>query len=155
MAVTFDFSGLPKYEARVRDAAAKGLNDAAVTLQKSMKNVQQQTPRTGKKNPKHVPSKPGEPPARQDGHLFRNIVHQQATPANLVARAGTKLKYGRFLEFGHMARFGSSQNPKAGPPTYVHPRPWVFVALQDARAKMVEAFKSGARASLRTGGARK
>lgn len=137
--MTFDFSGLPKYEARVRDAAAAGLTRAAIRLQAEMKNVQQRTPRTGKRDPKHVRSQPGTPPARQDGTLINRIAHNGASAANLVARAGTNLRYGRWLEFGTGT---------------MAPRPWVFVALQKARPKLTEDFKTAARAALRSGGAK-
>lgn len=45
------------------------------------------------------PSRPGEPPRKQTGHLRRSIAYE-VDRTNLVARIGTNLAYGRYLELG-------------------------------------------------------
>jgi len=44
-------------------------------------------------------SAPGEPPAIQTGHLFRNITHE-VDPKTLTARFGSNVIYDKYLEFG-------------------------------------------------------
>ena len=44
------------------------------------------------------PSKPGDPPHKQTGHLLRSITREMAS--QFVGRVGTNLKYGRWLEQG-------------------------------------------------------
>lgn len=43
------------------------------------------------------PSKPGDPPHKQTGHLRRSVA---AEVEGVVGRVGTNLNYGRWLEFG-------------------------------------------------------
>lgn len=45
------------------------------------------------------PSKPGEPPHKQYGHLRGSVTHERVGD-RIAARTGTKLKYGRWLELG-------------------------------------------------------
>lgn len=61
------------------------------------------------------PSKPGEPPHKQYGHLRRSVTHERVGD-RLAARTGTNLRYGRWLELG-------TANMAA--------RPWLRRALLD------------------------
>ncbi len=64
------------------------------------------------------PSKPGEPPHVQTGRLRASVAHERV---GLVARVGTSLLYGRWLELGtvHMAA-----------------RPWLRRALFECSAQI-------------------
>ena len=63
----------------------------------------------------HTPSRPGEPPAVDTGTLRRSIqMEVNATPALIVVRVGTNLKYGLFLELGTI---------------HIEPRPWLLPAF--------------------------
>jgi len=66
------------------------------------------------------PSRPGEYPKRVTGHLMRNI-NRTFSASELVARVGTNVKYGRYLELGtrKMAR-----------------RPWLSKALHEAMPEL-------------------
>lgn len=61
------------------------------------------------------PSKPGEPPHKQHGHLRRSVAREVL---GLVGRVGTSLKYGRWLELGT---------------SKVAARPWLRRALAETR----------------------
>ena len=43
------------------------------------------------------PSKPGEPPHKQSGHLLGKVAHERT---GLIGRVGTSVPYGRLLELG-------------------------------------------------------
>lgn len=61
------------------------------------------------------PSKPGDPPHKQRGHLLRSVAWEVS---GLVARIGTNLDYGRFLELGTVKMAA---------------RPWLRRALNETR----------------------
>lgn len=69
------------------------------------------------------PSLPGEPPHKQTGRLLGSVAFELV---GYVARVGTNLKYGRWLEMGTKK---------------MQPRPWLRRALAEMRAK-VEALLS-------------
>lgn len=93
MTVQADFSKMEVFKARAQVAAAAGLTQVAIAMQGKMRA--KMTKSTGRK-----PSAPGQPPAVQTGALRNSVVHQPATAANLIARVGTNLPYGKWLEFG-------------------------------------------------------
>ena len=66
------------------------------------------------------PSRPGEPPHRQTGHLRRSITHE-VDATKLVSRAGTNVDYGRWLELGTV---------------HVAARPWLRRALIEKRGEI-------------------
>lgn len=50
---------------------------------------------------KYQPSSPGEPPRKRTGTLQKSIAHEiERRPGEVLARIGTKVGYGKFLEFG-------------------------------------------------------
>jgi HK97 gp10 family phage protein len=50
---------------------------------------------------RYQPSAPGEPPRKRTGTLQKSIAHEvERQPGAVLARVGTKVDYGRFLEFG-------------------------------------------------------
>ncbi len=59
------------------------------------------------------PSRPGEPPHKQTGHLARSIAWEVE---GRVARVGTNVKYGRMLEEGT---------------ANMSPRPYLHIGLAD------------------------
>jgi len=69
-------------------------------------------------------SKPGEVPRVQTGTLKRSITHW-VHPALPVSRAGTNVKYGKWLEFG---------TPK------MEPRPFMRPALEKAKPEIKRIF---------------
>lgn len=78
------------------------------------------------------PSAPGEPPRKQTGRLRGSVASEvQDTLKGPVGRAGTNVKYGRFLEGGAE----ETRNKVFGKPTRPYrwrllARPWLRVALQ-------------------------
>jgi len=62
------------------------------------------------------PSAPGEPPHKQTGRLRMSVTHEVLLwgLGRLIARVGTNVPYGKFLQLG--TRF-------------VKPRPWLDVAM--------------------------
>jgi len=64
------------------------------------------------------PSKPGEPPRKQTGHLRRSVAWERA---GLVARVGTNVRYGRWLELGTRKMAA---------------RPWLRRALAECQAQI-------------------
>lgn len=84
----------PKIAGMTRVEASRRLNRCAVALHSEIiQRISISTRANG-------PSLPGFPPHADTGRLRQSIVLQPATPANLVARVGTNLRYGRFLELG-------------------------------------------------------
>lgn len=83
-------------------------------------------------------SKWGQSPSYQFGNMRRSIrVHQAATPSNLVAVAGSR-GAGMFARgFDYPAYLEFSRNKNAN-------RPWMRVAVEMARGRMMSAFKTGA-----------
>lgn len=64
------------------------------------------------------PSKPGEPPAKQTGHLRRSVAYEVL---GQVGRVGTAIWYGLWLELGTKR---------------IKPRPWLLRALNESRAQI-------------------
>jgi len=75
---------------RVRQHEAQVLDRAARTLRDHIR--QKLLAAAG-------PSRPGDYPGYRTGHLARNV-QSETDPARLVARVGTNVLYGRYLEFG-------------------------------------------------------
>jgi len=73
------------------------------------------------------PSKPGEPPHKQTGHLRRSITHE-VDRVNLFARIGTNVEYGRYLELGTKR---------------MAPRPWLRRALNEMTSKVKSILTTG------------
>lgn len=69
------------------------------------------------------PSAPGEPPHKQTGHLRRGVTYEVV---GLVARVGTNIKYGLYLELG--TRFMKA-------------RPWLKRALAEANGAVLRALR--------------
>lgn len=72
------------------------------------------------------PSKPGEPPRKQTGELRRRTTYE-VDAAKGIARIGTNVKYGRWLEFGT---------------SRMKPRPWLRRALAEVRSQVDTILKS-------------
>lgn len=70
------------------------------------------------------PSAPGEPPAKQTGRLRASVAWEVA---GLVARVGTNVRYGRWLEFG-TSRMAA--------------RPWLRRALAETRGRILALFRN-------------
>lgn len=69
------------------------------------------------------PSKPGQPPHKQTGHLRRSVTYE-VDRKTLTARVGTNVEYGKHLELG----------TKRG----LAPRPWLRPALASVAARVNE-----------------
>ena len=131
MTVQADFSKMEVFKARAQVAAAAGLTQVAIAMQGKMRA--KMTKSTGRK-----PSAPGEPPAVQTGRLRNNIVHQPATAANLIARVGTNVPYGKHLEFGTSRGLA--------------PRPWLGpVRLEYSTGKAQNVFAAAFKRALKAG----
>lgn len=85
---------------------------------------------TGPRNRKKLiygafPSRPGEPPRKQTGRLQSSIAHELRVRGlfgrGLLARVGTNVKYGRWLELGTRR---------------MAPRPWLRRALDEMRGQI-------------------
>jgi phage gpG-like protein len=99
---------------KIRSWAVRSLEAAAIVVENKAKELVSVAgtgmavkgggivPHTGGRG-KHIhgafPSSPGEPPRKQTGHLRRSITHE-VDRSNLVARIGTNVVYGRYLELG-------------------------------------------------------
>jgi len=93
MAVQFTWHG-GEYMAKQRSVLAANLARAAIALKGDIKNALRIGNKTGR-----TPSGPGEPPRRRTGRLSGSIAHE-VDRQSLVARVGTNVKYGKFLELG-------------------------------------------------------
>ncbi len=94
---------------------AKGLLRKALEVER---NAKQSMLGGGKP---HVPSAAGEPPRVDTGVLRSSITHELIIRGNNpVARVGTNVTYGRFLELGT---------------SDIEPRPWLRPALAKAIGK--------------------
>jgi len=66
------------------------------------------------------PSAPGDPPHKQTGTLLKSVAYELVTvAAKTIARVGTNIKYGRWLELGTKK---------------MKPRPWLRRALVEKKA---------------------
>ena len=93
MAVQFNWYG-GEYMIRQRSVLAANLTRAAIALKGDIKR----SLRIGNKRGV-TPSAPGEPPRRRTGRLSGSIAHE-VDRQQLVARVGTNVLYGKFLELG-------------------------------------------------------
>lgn len=82
------------------------------------------------------PSAPGEDPHKQKGHLRRGIA-MEMDKGILVARVGTNVLYGKFLEFGTMGGRGM-----LGAGWRMRPRPWLTNALKRYRGQIMKFLKT-------------
>lgn len=89
--VRSNFPTTQQWRARITDATVAGLNAAAVSMQKTQRDVM---PRSG------APSAPGTPPRRDTGELVRSITVTQATRARLVSRSGSSTPHGYYMQHG-------------------------------------------------------
>jgi hypothetical protein len=128
MTVRSDFTKMEEFKARATAATAKGLTAVAIRAQGSMRG--KMTLNAG-----GLPSKPGQPPNVQSATLWNAVVHQKATAANLLARAGTSKEYGKYLEFGT---------------SKMEPRPWVRPVLSEFSTgkRSVRIFQNAFKAAL-------
>lgn len=126
----------------------------SVRLLKSGKNKGQAKTFWGPLN--SAASKPGEFPRKQTGAL-RSSVAYDIDPENLVARVGTSLRVGRWMEFG--TRGGKEITPKeakvladAGQGIFfgkkviqgaIAPRPWLLRTLKESRGKIQQIMDTG------------
>ena len=83
-----------EFERQVRKALADNLVAAAIHLKGEIKQSLSVGNLTGK-----YPSEPGEPPRKVGGLLGEKIAHE-VDRVRLIARVGTNLLYGKFLELG-------------------------------------------------------
>jgi hypothetical protein len=129
MTVRSDFTKMEEFKARATAATAKALTVVAIRAQGRMR--EKMTLTTDRQ-----PSKPGQPPAVQTGRLRNSVTHQAAQPATLLARAGTNLRYGFWLEFGTTKMKES--------------RPWVRPVLSEFSTgkRAVRIFQTAFKASL-------
>jgi len=69
------------------------------------------------------PSAPGDPPHKQTGTLLKSVAYELVTvAAKTIARVGTNIKYGRWLELGTKK---------------MKPRPWLRRSLDAKRAQII------------------
>ena len=102
----------PDVVKRVKDSTVKKLYHAAMYWETYAKNkVSTPSPPTGG---------PGEYPGRRSGHLRRNITHE-VNKADMVARVGTNVVYGRHQELGT---------------SKMRPRPWMTKTNQETIAQI-------------------
>ena len=106
---------IPKIKGRVADRLDLAASEVQSTAKRGL-DRKQPTVGTGLKMRGLAPSREGEYPKRVTGHLLGNVYRSLDRP-NLVARVGTNVKYGRYLELG---------TRKMGR------RPWLSLALRDA-----------------------
>ncbi len=68
------------------------------------------------------PSRPGEPPHKQTGRLRGSVAWELVdTGRTWIARVGTNVRYGRFLELGTRR---------------IRPRPWLVRSLDESRSQI-------------------
>lgn len=112
----------------IRDETVKLLGAAAVVVQNRARELLSVTGTGGEGGKKRRygsnPSRPGEPPHKQYGHLRRSVA-REVDRATLTARVGTNLKYGRCLELGTVRMAA---------------RPWLRRALAESRERIAGLF---------------
>lgn len=67
------------------------------------------------------PSAPGQPPRKQTGHLRRSVAWELVYGVRMVARVGTNIRYGRWLELGTSKML---------------PRPWLVRAFREMQGQV-------------------
>lgn len=125
----------------VRGLVIKGLYRAAIVVSRRAKELlnvagtarqRGRDDKTGRFKSRLVyganPSKPGEPPRKQTGHLLQSVAYDVDEGA-LTARVGTNVEYGKHLELG----------TKKG----LAPRPWLRRALDESAARINSYFGGG------------
>jgi hypothetical protein len=74
------------------------------------------------------PSSPGDPPHKQTGTLLKSVAYELVPVGNkIIARVGTNIKYGRYLELGTRK---------------IKPRPWLRRALIEQTNQIQAILKS-------------
>ena len=103
MAANFQWHG-QQVKARIEAEMGRRLDAASIVVQNHAKELigrEGAEPTGGKKGGKLIygarRSAPGEPPMKQIGRLQTSVAHERT---GLVARVGTNVDYGRFLELG-------------------------------------------------------
>lgn len=103
-----------------------------------------------------IASRPGEPPRRQTGDLWRRMAHEVDAP-RLLARVGTNLKYATFLERGTGPRIITRKsakvlmNPETGEvfgpgpirQSGMKPRPFMRPTMDRMRSNIAAIVKAG------------
>lgn len=103
----------PEFKPSLRKQIAQRVDRAAITLQADLKQTLSISP---------SPSAPGQPPGVETGNLRRSVqTDRSQVESDLVARVGTNLPYGRWLEYG--TRFTAA-------------RPWLRTTLAKFRNKL-------------------
>lgn len=75
-----------------------------------------------------VRSKPGEPPRAETSTLRKSVQYEVLPTGKLVARVGTNVKYGLWLQLGVRQKRGGGWR--------IAPRPWLDVALNMEQARI-------------------
>lgn len=83
--------------------------------------------RIGSERVPHQASAPGEYPASDEGRLAGNIRTENPSSGSMTARVGTKIEYGRHLEFGTV-------NMAA--------RPWLLPSFEKAKVGVEKELKA-------------
>lgn len=89
------------------------------------------------------PSRPGEPPKKVTGNLFKSVTFEVVTTASrrvIIGRVGTNVVYGRYLELGTQGR-----NGRPG----MAPRPFLRPTLQTEQKNLVNVIVNRMRGGLR------
>ena len=107
---------------RIKDSAQFWVRYARERMGVAGHNVSRQGTGTHAGN-----SKPGQHPRKQTGHLRRNVTWEMEIRKPL-ARVGTNVKYGRYLEEG-------THN--------MSPRPWMTLTNRDTRTSIKRIIETG------------
>jgi hypothetical protein len=105
-------NNIPKFRAAAHDEMRKRLSRAAIEVSRHAHVL------VSVAGP--APSPPGQPPHKQTGHLRRSITWELVS--DTVARVGTNIKYGRWLELGTKR---------------MSPRPWLVRSLAETKAAVI------------------
>ena len=126
--------------ARIRQGALRGIFMGANIVRNEVLRLIQQTPKTGREYRRrgvtHTASAPGEAPASDTGALVREV-RVSVDEAKLTATVNSGAAYAAALEFGT--------------PT-MQPRPYMRVALQNTRERVVQVVNEEIRKALEANG---
>lgn len=98
--IRFDDAALAELFSSPDGPVGKALSRVAIKVERRAKQLAS-TPGTGRRYGRHRASAPGNPPAPDTGRLRASISREVGKVGTvLVARVGTDVAYGRYLELG-------------------------------------------------------
>lgn len=108
----------PEFRKNIRKQIAEGVDRAASALQSDIKRTLSISP---------SPSSPGQPPGVDTGTLRRSVqIDRSRVDSDLLARVGTNVEYGRYLEYGTIKMAA---------------RPWLRPTLSKFKGKIASFFR--------------